>query len=68
MALCAMRDLTPQFPVPVYLINLDRSPDRLAHAAAELDRCGVIYNPLLDEWRLSRDTDVNFMMVFARAA
>ncbi|MGJ4858817.1 bifunctional 2-polyprenyl-6-hydroxyphenol methylase/3-demethylubiquinol 3-O-methyltransferase UbiG [Labrys sp. KB_33_2] len=35
---------------------------------AELDRCGVIYNPLLDEWRLSRDTDVNFMMVFSRAA
>ena len=34
---------------------------------AELDRCGVIYNPLLDEWRLSRDTDVNFMMVFSRA-
>lgn len=35
---------------------------------AELDRCGVIYNPLLDEWRLSRDTDVNFMMVFSRGA
>ncbi|MFT4134285.1 bifunctional 2-polyprenyl-6-hydroxyphenol methylase/3-demethylubiquinol 3-O-methyltransferase UbiG [Labrys sp. (in: a-proteobacteria)] len=35
---------------------------------AELDRCGVIYNPLLDEWRLSRDTDVNYMMVFSRAA
>ena len=33
----------------------------------ELDRCGVVYNPLLDEWRLARDTDVNFMMVFSRS-
>jgi glycosyl transferase family 25 len=45
-----MRDLTPQFPVPVYLINLDRSPDRLAHAAAELDRCGIPFTrvPAID--------------------
>ncbi len=34
----------------------------------ERDRRGVIYNPLLDEWRLAGDTDVNFMMLFARAA
>lgn len=33
----------------------------------ELDRSGVVYNPLLDEWRLARDTDVNYMMVYARA-
>jgi 2-polyprenyl-6-hydroxyphenyl methylase / 3-demethylubiquinone-9 3-methyltransferase len=33
---------------------------------AELDRAGVVYNPLLDEWRLSRNTDVNYMMVFGR--
>ncbi|WP_413990174.1 bifunctional 2-polyprenyl-6-hydroxyphenol methylase/3-demethylubiquinol 3-O-methyltransferase UbiG [Labrys okinawensis] len=35
---------------------------------AELDRAGVIYNPLLDEWLLARDTDVNYMMVFSRGA
>ncbi|GLS17725.1 ubiquinone biosynthesis O-methyltransferase [Labrys miyagiensis] len=34
----------------------------------ELDRAGVIYNPLFDEWRLARDTDVNYMMVFSRGA
>jgi 2-polyprenyl-6-hydroxyphenyl methylase / 3-demethylubiquinone-9 3-methyltransferase len=33
---------------------------------SELDRTGVIYNPLLDEWRLARDTDVNYMMVYGR--
>ena len=35
---------------------------------SELDRAGVIYNPLLDEWRLARDMDVNYMMVFSRTA
>jgi 2-polyprenyl-6-hydroxyphenyl methylase/3-demethylubiquinone-9 3-methyltransferase len=29
---------------------------------------GVIYNPLRDEWRLSTDTDVNYMMVAERSA
>lgn len=29
---------------------------------------GVIYNPLRDEWRLSSDTDVNYMMVAERPA
>lgn len=33
---------------------------------SELDRAGVVYNPLLDEWRLARDMDVNYMMVFAK--
>ncbi|WP_448150588.1 bifunctional 2-polyprenyl-6-hydroxyphenol methylase/3-demethylubiquinol 3-O-methyltransferase UbiG [Labrys miyagiensis] len=33
---------------------------------SELDRTGVAYNPLLDEWRLARDTDVNYMMTFSR--
>ncbi len=29
---------------------------------------GVSYNPLLDEWRLSRDTQVNYMMTAKRPA
>ena len=29
---------------------------------------GVVYNPLSDHWRLSSDTDVNYMVVAARAA
>jgi 2-polyprenyl-6-hydroxyphenyl methylase/3-demethylubiquinone-9 3-methyltransferase len=39
-----------------------------AEGLEERDRTGVVYNPLLDEWRLARDTDVNYMMVFARSA
>ena len=31
-----------------------------------LDRTGVIYNPLYDEWQSSNDTDVNYMMAAAR--
>lgn len=31
-----------------------------------LDRCGVSFNPLADEWRRSRDLDVNYMMLFGR--
>ena len=27
------------------------------------DRAGVVYNPLADQWRRSRDTDVNYMVV-----
>ncbi|MDQ0396342.1 bifunctional 2-polyprenyl-6-hydroxyphenol methylase/3-demethylubiquinol 3-O-methyltransferase UbiG [Labrys monachus] len=46
------------------------TPEEIAEALAqtglaEADRTGVAYNPLLDEWRLSRDLDVNYMMVFA---
>ncbi|MEA2840313.1 MAG: 2-polyprenyl-6-hydroxyphenyl methylase / 3-demethylubiquinone-9 3-methyltransferase [Methylobacteriaceae bacterium] len=28
-----------------------------------IDRAGVVYNPLSGKWRLSRDTDVNYMLV-----
>ncbi len=31
-------------------------------------RSGVFFNPLADEWRLSRDMDVNYMVVARRAA
>lgn len=30
-----------------------------------LDRRGVVYNPLIDLWRLSQDTDVNYMVALA---
>jgi len=32
------------------------------------DRSGVFYNVLADEWRLSRDMDVNYMVVSRRGA
>jgi hypothetical protein len=28
-----------------------------------IDRTGVFYNPLQDQWNLSRDMDVNYMML-----
>ena len=31
-----------------------------------IDRTGVFYNPLPDQWNLSRDMDVNYMMLAAR--
>ncbi len=31
-----------------------------------LDRTGVSYHPLADEWRRSRDLDVNYMVAFGR--
>jgi len=34
----------------------------------EIDRSGMVYNPLLDQWRLSGDTDVNYMIAFERPA
>lgn len=34
----------------------------------ELERRGVVFHPLADAWRLSRDTDVNYMMLFRRIA
>lgn len=34
----------------------------------ELDRAGVVYSPLRDEWHLSDDLDVNYMLVAARPA
>jgi 2-polyprenyl-6-hydroxyphenyl methylase/3-demethylubiquinone-9 3-methyltransferase len=33
-----------------------------------VDERGVIYNPFADEWRLSDDMDVNYMMVVERAS
>ena len=33
-----------------------------------MDEAGVIYNPLADQWRLSGDTDVNYMMTAGRPA
>lgn len=48
------------------------TPEELEAAMADggmrrLDERGVIYNPFADEWRLSDDMDVNYMMVAARA-
>ena len=31
-----------------------------------IDRTGVFYNPLLDRWNMSRDMDVNYMMLAKR--
>ena len=31
------------------------------------DETGVIYNPLTDQWQLSSDMDVNFMLAAAKA-
>ena len=39
-----------------------------ANAMHRIDQTGVFYNPLADEWRASRDTDVNYMMLAARPA
>jgi 2-polyprenyl-6-hydroxyphenyl methylase/3-demethylubiquinone-9 3-methyltransferase len=32
-----------------------------------IDRTGIVYNPLSGKWRLSHDTDVNYMMVAEKA-
>ena len=47
------------------------TPDELetalsAGAFAPLDETGVVYNPLRDQWRMSRDMDVNYMLVAAQ--
>jgi 2-polyprenyl-6-hydroxyphenyl methylase/3-demethylubiquinone-9 3-methyltransferase len=44
------------------------TPDELARMMRRsgmrvIDRAGVVYNPLSGRWRLSGDTDVNYMMV-----
>jgi 2-polyprenyl-6-hydroxyphenyl methylase / 3-demethylubiquinone-9 3-methyltransferase len=49
------------------------TPQELAEAIKKggldvLDRRGVIYNPLADQWLLARDTSVNYMVVAERAA
>jgi 2-polyprenyl-6-hydroxyphenyl methylase/3-demethylubiquinone-9 3-methyltransferase len=33
-----------------------------------VDQTGVFYNPLLDQWNLSNDMDVNYMMLLERKA
>ena len=38
----------------------------VAAGLTPLERCGVSFNPLADEWRRSRDLDVNYMMLFGR--
>jgi 2-polyprenyl-6-hydroxyphenyl methylase/3-demethylubiquinone-9 3-methyltransferase len=35
---------------------------------AEIDRAGMVYHPLADEWRLSGDLDVNYIIAMARDA
>jgi 2-polyprenyl-6-hydroxyphenyl methylase/3-demethylubiquinone-9 3-methyltransferase len=47
------------------------TPEELALAIeasgfAVTDRTGVVYNPLRDQWSLSRDMAVNYMVVAAR--
>lgn len=43
--------------------------DALTSAGLEVaERTGVVYNPLADAWKLSKDTDVNFMMLAQRKA
>ena len=39
-----------------------------ASGMAIMDRTGVFYNPLLDRWNLSRDMDVNYMVLAERPA
>ena len=38
----------------------------VAAGLTPIERCGVSFNPLADEWRQSRDMDVNYMMLFGR--
>ena len=47
-------------------------PDELESAMARaglrtIDETGVIYNPLTDQWRLSSDMDVNYMLTAEKA-
>jgi 2-polyprenyl-6-hydroxyphenyl methylase/3-demethylubiquinone-9 3-methyltransferase len=47
------------------------TPDELARMMRRsgmrvIDRAGIVYNPLAGKWRLSGDTDVNYMMVAER--
>jgi 2-polyprenyl-6-hydroxyphenyl methylase / 3-demethylubiquinone-9 3-methyltransferase len=49
------------------------TPDELGDAIEDggldvLDRRGAVYNPLTDQWTLSRDTAVNYMISAARPA
>ncbi len=41
----------------------------LTHAGLDVkNETGVVYNPLTDQWRLSSDMDVNYMLTAAKAA
>jgi 2-polyprenyl-6-hydroxyphenyl methylase/3-demethylubiquinone-9 3-methyltransferase len=37
-----------------------------AAGLSEIDRAGVVYHPVRDEWRLSGDVDVNYMIAMER--
>jgi 2-polyprenyl-6-hydroxyphenyl methylase/3-demethylubiquinone-9 3-methyltransferase len=39
-----------------------------AEGLTEIDRTGVVYRPLSDEWRLSGDIDVNYILALERPA
>lgn len=39
-----------------------------AAGLAEIDRAGIVYHPLRDDWRLSGDMDVNYMIALERPA
>jgi 2-polyprenyl-6-hydroxyphenyl methylase/3-demethylubiquinone-9 3-methyltransferase len=39
-----------------------------AEGLVEIDRAGTVYHPLRDEWRLSGDTDVNYILALERPA
>lgn len=39
-----------------------------ANGMSELDRGGIIFNPLTGEWRRGNDTDVNYMIAARRAS
>jgi 2-polyprenyl-6-hydroxyphenyl methylase/3-demethylubiquinone-9 3-methyltransferase len=51
-----------RFVTPHELARLFR-----ANGMGVIDRAGIVYSPLGGTWRLSRDTDVNYMMVAEKA-
>lgn len=55
---------THQFEKLVRPVEIDRALEGTGMAVVR--RSGVSYNPLGDEWRLSQDMDVNYMVVAAR--
>ena len=59
-------------PLGTHNWNRFVTPDELRRALkdaglAVTDLTGMVYNPLADEWRLSRDTDVNYFVTAARS-
>jgi 2-polyprenyl-6-hydroxyphenyl methylase/3-demethylubiquinone-9 3-methyltransferase len=60
--------------LPLGTHNWDRfvTPEELRGALrgaglTRTDLTGMVYNPLADEWRLARDTDVNYFATAARS-